>query len=260
MGGQRPSRPCRSDRGREEPEAQEGRRLRGVDRSACGALSAALAARHAPAGLARRAALHRAAPWRCGPPGPAEHVRDGIAEIRTEKSGFTVAVTLPILPALSETILAGPCGELTFICGERGDPLTKESFGNEFRAAGKATGVPGSAHGVRKLAATTAANNGATVVMHMMSNMSAHTMTVRKWFALARTIRQQALPYLPPELPYLGRKTNEINWIFPGGGAEGFEPSPRTLCQTARQGYAPAADVISSFTHRIDRPSENTTR
>ena len=95
-----------------------------------------------------------------------QHVRDGIAEIRTEKSGFTVAVTLPILPALSETILAGPCGELTFICGERGDPLTKESFGNEFRAACKATGVPGSAHGVRKLAATTAANNGATVVAH----------------------------------------------------------------------------------------------
>jgi integrase len=92
-----------------------------------------------------------------------QHVRDGIAEIRTEKSGFTVAVTLPILPALAETILAGPCGELTFICGERGDPLTKESFGNEFRAACRAAGVPGSAHGVRKLAATTAANNGATV-------------------------------------------------------------------------------------------------
>ena len=92
-----------------------------------------------------------------------QHMRDGIAEIKTEKSGFTIAVTLSILPALAETILAGPCGELTFICGERGDPLTKESFGNDFRAACKAAGVPGSAHGVRKLAATTAANNGATV-------------------------------------------------------------------------------------------------
>jgi integrase len=92
-----------------------------------------------------------------------QHVRDGIAEIKTEKSGFTVAVTLPILPVLAETILAGQCGELTFICGERGQPLTKESFGNEFRQACKAAGVPGSAHGVRKLAATTAANNGATV-------------------------------------------------------------------------------------------------
>jgi integrase len=31
-----------------------------------------------------------------------------------------------------------------------------------FKAACKAAGVPGSAHGVRKIAATTAANNGAT--------------------------------------------------------------------------------------------------
>jgi hypothetical protein len=40
--------------------------------------------------------------------------------------------------------------------------MTKESFGNSFRDACKAAGVPGSAHGVRKIAATTAANNGAT--------------------------------------------------------------------------------------------------
>jgi len=92
-----------------------------------------------------------------------QHVRDGIAQIKTEKSGETVEVTLPILPVLAETLLAGPCGDLAFICGERGDPLTKEGFGNEFRQACKAAGVPGSAHGVRKLAATTAANNGATV-------------------------------------------------------------------------------------------------
>jgi hypothetical protein len=58
---------------------------------------------------------------------------------------------------LAETLAAGPCGDLTFIAGENGNPLTKESFGNLF------TGVPGSAHGVRKIAATRAANAGATV-------------------------------------------------------------------------------------------------
>jgi len=52
--------------------------------------------------------------------------------------------------------------DLTFIVGEGGQPLTKESFGNAFRDACRAAGVPGSAHGVRKIAATTAANNGAT--------------------------------------------------------------------------------------------------
>ncbi len=72
-------------------------------------------------------------------------------------------MTLPILPVLASTLAAGPCGELTFIAGANGKPLTKESFGNLFRAACKSAGVSGSAHGVRKIAATRAANAGATV-------------------------------------------------------------------------------------------------
>lgn len=92
-----------------------------------------------------------------------QHLRDGIAQIKTEKSQLTVTVTLPILPVLAETLAAGPCGELNFICGANGKPLTKESFGNEFKQACQAAGVPGSAHGVRKIAATRAANSGATV-------------------------------------------------------------------------------------------------
>jgi integrase len=62
-----------------------------------------------------------------------------------------------------EILQAGPCGDLAFICGERGQPFTKESFGNAFRDACNAAGVKKSAHGVRKIGATRAANNGATV-------------------------------------------------------------------------------------------------
>jgi integrase len=90
-----------------------------------------------------------------------QHVRDGVATLKTEKGGITV--TLPILPVLAATLSQGPCGDLTFIAGGSGHPLTKESFGNEFRTACRSTGVPGSAHGVRKIAATRAANAGATV-------------------------------------------------------------------------------------------------
>jgi integrase len=90
-----------------------------------------------------------------------QHVRDGMAMIRTEKTGVTV--TIPILPALDEILQAGPCGDLAFICGENSGPLTKESFGNVFREACDAAGVAKSAHGVRKIGATRAANNGATV-------------------------------------------------------------------------------------------------
>lgn len=90
-----------------------------------------------------------------------QHIRDGMATLKTEKTG--TEVTLPILPVLAETLARGPCGDLTFIVGAGGRAFTKESFGNTFRKACKKAGVPGSAHGVRKLAATTMANNGATV-------------------------------------------------------------------------------------------------
>ena len=83
--------------------------------------------------------------------------------IKLQKSGYTVEVTLPILPVLQATLAAGPTGDLTYICGARGSPLKKESFGNFFRDACVEAGVPGRAHGLRKLAATRAANNGATV-------------------------------------------------------------------------------------------------
>jgi hypothetical protein len=91
-----------------------------------------------------------------------QHVRNGVATIKMEKGGFMVEVSLPILPILQATLDAGPCGDLPFIVGANGRPLTKESFGNEFKAACKAAGVPGSAHGVRKIAATRAADAGAT--------------------------------------------------------------------------------------------------
>jgi integrase len=90
-----------------------------------------------------------------------QHVRQGVATIKTEKTG--TEVTLPILPVLAETLAAGPCGDLAFICGARGEPMAKKSFSNDFADACHAAGVPGSAHGVRKIAATRAANAGATV-------------------------------------------------------------------------------------------------
>jgi integrase len=91
-----------------------------------------------------------------------QHIREGVATLKTEKTG--IEVTLPILPVLAQTLAAGPCGDLAFIAGESGRPLTKESFGNLFRKACRAAGLQNrSAHGLRKAAATRAANAGATV-------------------------------------------------------------------------------------------------
>jgi integrase len=57
-----------------------------------------------------------------------QHIRKGVASIKTEKTD--TVVTLPLLPVLMKTLDAGPCGDLTFIAGESGRPLTKESFDN----------------------------------------------------------------------------------------------------------------------------------
>jgi integrase len=93
-----------------------------------------------------------------------QHVSDGVATIRTEKSQFQVEVTIPILPVLLQTLAAGPTGDLAFICGTTGKPLTKESFGTMFKSACKAAGLmKRSAHGCRKIGATRAANAGATI-------------------------------------------------------------------------------------------------
>jgi integrase len=90
-----------------------------------------------------------------------QHVRNGVATIKTEKND--TEVTLPVLPVLGETLLVGRCGDLTFIIGANGHPLDKRSFGNQFRKACREAGVRRSAHGLRKVAATRAANAGATV-------------------------------------------------------------------------------------------------
>ncbi len=89
-----------------------------------------------------------------------QHVRDGIITLRTEKTGQVV--TLPILPQLADSIAATRTGDLAFIATASGRPMVKEGFGNWFREVCDAAGVTGSAHGLRKLGATRAADNGAT--------------------------------------------------------------------------------------------------
>jgi integrase len=89
--------------------------------------------------------------------------RDDVAAIRTQKSGGNIEVHIPLLPPLLEALRAGPTAELAFVCGSNGKPMTKESFGNAFAEACRMAGIKKSAHGLRKIGATRAANNGATV-------------------------------------------------------------------------------------------------
>lgn len=88
------------------------------------------------------------------------HVRAGVIRIQTEKTGEWV--TIAMAPELVTCLGHGPAGELTYIAGERGRPMVKESFGNWFAEACRLAGVTKSAHGLRKLFATTLAERGAT--------------------------------------------------------------------------------------------------
>ncbi len=91
-----------------------------------------------------------------------QHVKNGRISVATEKTG--TQVTIPLAPQLVEAIKAVTVKGLTFVARENGQPLTKESFGNWFAEACKGAGLKGyNAHGLRKLAATRLAINGATV-------------------------------------------------------------------------------------------------
>lgn len=104
-----------------------------------------------------------------------QHIRDGIASLKTGKTGTKVVI--PILPPLQKTLDAGPTGDMHFIVGDTGKPLTKESFGNMFRRACNDAGVTKSAHGLRKIAATRAAEAGAAVAeLEAMFGWSGGTM------------------------------------------------------------------------------------
>jgi integrase len=90
-----------------------------------------------------------------------QHVRDGFVSMKAEKTGELLE--FPVLPPLDETLKAGPTSDLAWISNAHGRPFVKESFGNAFRDACKAAGIKGkSAHGLRKMLASLAAEIGAS--------------------------------------------------------------------------------------------------
>jgi integrase len=99
--------------------------------------------------------LRRGDAARVGP----KNVMDGSIILDTAKTGQRVSIR--ILPPLARSIAATPGGE-SFVVNDYGRPFVKESFGNWFKEACVAAGVPGSAHGLRKALAVKLAESGAT--------------------------------------------------------------------------------------------------
>ncbi|RYE68011.1 MAG: hypothetical protein EOP17_07270 [Rhizobiaceae bacterium] len=89
-----------------------------------------------------------------------QHMVGNTFSMRTQKTGAEMTVEFP--DRLMSVIAQTQTGDLAFIGGENGQPFTTESFGNWFRKHCTKAGVEKSAHGVRKLSATLAANAGAS--------------------------------------------------------------------------------------------------
>jgi integrase len=90
-----------------------------------------------------------------------QHCRKGCLVFKRRKT--KVEVEIPILPELQAAIEATPSSQLSFIVTEFGRPFTAAGFGNRMREWCNKAGLPNcSAHGLRKAAATIAADNGAS--------------------------------------------------------------------------------------------------
>lgn len=99
----------------------------------------------------RRSDVHRAG---------RQHMNGKVFSIRTHKTG--TVVTVEFSDHLMSVIEQTKTGDLHFLTNEYGKPYTVETFGNWFRDRCRDAGIVKSAHGLRKLSATMAANAGAT--------------------------------------------------------------------------------------------------
>lgn len=91
-----------------------------------------------------------------------QNVRDGVIRIKQGKTGTKVAI--PVLPELTEALAKGPRGEMVWIVGDKGLPITADAFTTWFRQVCNKAGLPEcSAHGLRKACACDFAARGATL-------------------------------------------------------------------------------------------------
>lgn len=94
-----------------------------------------------------------------------QHIKDGWLVLRLAKTtrSSRVTVELPVLPELQRAIDAGPCGDMTFLVSQRKAPFSKVRLTTLMRQWCDEAGLPNcTMHGIRKAAATVAAENGAT--------------------------------------------------------------------------------------------------
>jgi integrase len=87
-----------------------------------------------------------------------QHVKDGWIAVRQEKTNTPLLI--PMHPELVRMLAAVPRNNLTFLVTVRGATFTAGGFSNWFSKCCHKAGLVGTAHGLRKTAATRLANAG----------------------------------------------------------------------------------------------------
>ena len=102
---------------------------------------------------------------------------DGWLQILEQKRGQgqrAKLVEIPIVPALAEVLASSSTGADAYMVTAQGQPFSPDGFGNWFRDACRAAGLPHcSAHGLRKALMTLLAEGGATA--HQVQAMGGWT-------------------------------------------------------------------------------------
>jgi len=101
-----------------------------------------------------------------------QHVRDGVVQVRQQKTGAVLAI--PMHPALATILEATPSEHLTFLTTRDGKPFSPAGFTNWFREMCNEAGLPRgiSAHGLRKAACRRLAEAGCSA--NVIAAISGH--------------------------------------------------------------------------------------
>ncbi|MFM9850160.1 MAG: tyrosine-type recombinase/integrase [Hyphomicrobiaceae bacterium] len=94
-----------------------------------------------------------------------QHISDGNLKFTARKNHThkPMVIDIPVVDELAHILANSPTGDLTFLVTEYGRPFTGDGFGNWFRDRCREAGLENRGpHGLRKAAATIAAENGAT--------------------------------------------------------------------------------------------------
>jgi len=102
-----------------------------------------------------------------------QHIRNGVAYVRQQKTGAMLAI--PLHPVLSAIIEATPSEHLTLLTTSFGKPFTAPGFGNWFRERCNEANLPThcAAHGLRKAACRRLAEAGCSA--NVIASISGHT-------------------------------------------------------------------------------------